>query len=85
MAASKESGWTGIYETRSATDAELVRTTLEVAGYRVSIAVSAAVASKTSFKRRVTGDLQDWESARISSIGRWIVSSVGRAASASNE
>ena len=37
MAASNESGWTGIYETRSATDAELVRTTLEVAGYRVSI------------------------------------------------
>jgi hypothetical protein len=37
VAASKESGWTGIYQTRSATDAEIVRTTLEVAGYRVSI------------------------------------------------
>ena len=37
MAAGKETGWTGIYETPSASDADLVRTTLEVAGYRVSI------------------------------------------------
>src|SRR5437899_8669192 len=37
MAANSESGWTPIYETRSASDADLVRTTLEVAGYRVSI------------------------------------------------
>src|SRR2546426_3616489 len=29
--------WTGIYETRSATDADIVRTTLEVAGFRVAI------------------------------------------------
>jgi hypothetical protein len=29
--------WTGVYETRSATDADLVRTTLEVAGFRVVI------------------------------------------------
>src|SRR5438132_854326 len=29
--------WTGIYETRSSTDADIVRTTLEVAGFRVAI------------------------------------------------
>jgi len=29
--------WTGIYETRSPTDADIVRTTLEVAGFRVAI------------------------------------------------
>src|SRR2546425_1436500 len=29
--------WTGIYETRPATDADIVRTTLEVAGFRVAI------------------------------------------------
>src|SRR2546425_1793572 len=37
--------WTGIYETRSATDADLVRTTLEVAGYRVSVEGAGAPAS----------------------------------------
>src|ERR1700730_15814933 len=35
MAAGKEPQWTGIYETPSPSDADLVRTTLEVAGYRV--------------------------------------------------
>jgi hypothetical protein len=35
MAAGKEPEWTPIYETPSPTDADLVRTTLEVAGYRV--------------------------------------------------
>ena len=37
MAADQAPEWTGIYETRSASDADLVRMTLEVAGYRVSI------------------------------------------------
>ena len=37
MAAADEGNWTVIYETPSASDADLVRTTLEVAGYRVSI------------------------------------------------
>jgi hypothetical protein len=37
MAASKEIEWTVIYQTPSPTDADLVRTTLEVAGYRVWI------------------------------------------------
>jgi hypothetical protein len=37
MAAGKEPEWTVVYETPSATDADLVRTTLEVAGYRVWI------------------------------------------------
>src|SRR5438876_6594319 len=46
MAAGKETGWTAIYETRSASDADLVRTTLEVAGYRVSI---EGATSPTSF------------------------------------
>jgi len=41
-----ETGWTAIYETRSASDADLVRTTLEVAGYRVSI---EGASSPTSF------------------------------------
>ncbi len=35
MAAGKDPQWTGIYETPSPSDADLVRTTLEVAGYRV--------------------------------------------------
>jgi len=35
MAAGKEPEWTAIYETPSPSDADLVRTTLEVAGYRV--------------------------------------------------
>ena len=35
MAAGKEPEWTVIYETPSSMDADLVRTTLEVAGYRV--------------------------------------------------
>ena len=35
MATDKELDWTAIYETPSPTDADLVRTTLEVAGYRV--------------------------------------------------
>jgi hypothetical protein len=35
MAAGKELEWTVIYQTPSPTDADLVRTTLEVAGYRV--------------------------------------------------
>lgn len=35
MAAGKELEWTAIYETPSQSDADLVRTTLEVAGYRV--------------------------------------------------
>ena len=37
MAAGKEIEWTVIYQTPSPTDADLVRTTLEVAGYRVWI------------------------------------------------
>jgi len=37
MAAGKEIEWTLIYQTPSPTDADLVRTTLEVAGYRVWI------------------------------------------------
>ena len=37
MAASKQIEWTVIYQTPSPTDADLVRTTLEVAGYRVWI------------------------------------------------
>ena len=41
-----ETGWTPIYETLSASDADLVRTTLEVAGYRVSI---EGATSPTSF------------------------------------
>ena len=35
--ADKDSKWTPVYQTRSQLDADLVRTTLEVAGYRVSI------------------------------------------------
>jgi hypothetical protein len=35
MAAHKEPEWTAIYQTPSQSDADLVRTTLEVAGYRV--------------------------------------------------
>ena len=35
--AEKDSAWTAVYETRSQLDADLVRTSLEVAGYRVSI------------------------------------------------
>lgn len=37
MASGNEAEWTVVYDTRSASDADLVRTTLEVAGYRVSI------------------------------------------------
>ena len=37
MSKDRPSEWTAVYETRSPSDAELVRTTLEVAGYRVSI------------------------------------------------
>jgi hypothetical protein len=37
VAGPDDSEWTAIYETKSAMDADLVRTTLEVAGYRVSI------------------------------------------------
>ena len=37
--------WTVIYETPSASDADLVRTTLEVAGYRVSVEGGGAAAS----------------------------------------
>ena len=37
MAAGRDSDWTAIYQTRSSSDADLVRTTLEVAGFRVSI------------------------------------------------
>lgn len=37
MAAGKVTQWTAIYETRSSSDADVVRTTLEVAGFRVSI------------------------------------------------
>jgi len=37
MATGKELKWTAIYETPSQSDADLVRTTLEVAGYRVSV------------------------------------------------
>jgi hypothetical protein len=42
MAADKETEWTVIYETPSASDADLVRMTLEVAGYRVSIQSSSS-------------------------------------------
>src|SRR5256714_8074508 len=42
MAAGKEGEWMVVYVTPSATDADLVRTTLEVAGYRVSIQTAAA-------------------------------------------
>jgi len=37
MATTEEPDWTAIYETHSASDADLVRTTLEVAGYQVSV------------------------------------------------
>ena len=37
MAADQEAEWTIIYETPSESDADLVRMTLEVAGYRVSM------------------------------------------------
>jgi hypothetical protein len=37
MGGADESEWTTIYETKSSSDADLVRTTLEVAGYRVSV------------------------------------------------
>ncbi len=37
MAGGDEPEWTVVYETPSASDADLVRTTLEVAGYRVSV------------------------------------------------
>ena len=37
MPAGKELEWTAIYETPSQSDADLVRTTLDVAGYRVSV------------------------------------------------
>jgi hypothetical protein len=37
MPAEKETQWTPIYQTPSQSDADLVRTTLEVAGYRVSV------------------------------------------------
>ena len=37
MAKDEPGQWTAIYETRSSTDADLVRTTLEVAGFRVAI------------------------------------------------
>src|SRR5205823_12263262 len=46
MAGADEEKWVVIYETRSASDADLVRTTLEVAGYRVSI---EGASSPTSF------------------------------------
>ena len=36
--------WVVIYETPSASDADLVRTTLEVAGYRVSVEGGGAAA-----------------------------------------
>jgi hypothetical protein len=45
VAGPDESEWTTIYETKSAMDADLVRTTLEVAGYRVSVENSGASAS----------------------------------------
>ena len=46
MAGADEEKWVVIYETRSASDADLVRSTLEVAGYRVSI---EGASSPTSF------------------------------------
>ena len=48
MAASKDSDWTAIYETRSTSDADLVRTTLEVAGFRVSIEAAESATPLTS-------------------------------------
>ena len=42
MAAGNEAEWTIVYETPSASDADLVRTTLEVAGYRVTIEAATA-------------------------------------------
>jgi hypothetical protein len=42
MAASNETEWTIVYETPSSSDADLVRTSLEVAGYRVSIQATTA-------------------------------------------
>ena len=45
MAGPDDSAWTTIYETRSAVDADLVRTTLEVAGYRVSVENATAAPS----------------------------------------
>src|SRR6202521_6578 len=42
MAAGNDAEWTVVYETPSASDADLVRTTLEVAGYRVSMQASTA-------------------------------------------
>lgn len=41
MAKDEPGQWTAIYETRSSTDADLVRTTLEVAGFRVAIDADA--------------------------------------------
>ena len=43
--ASTHPEWTTIYETKSAIDADLVRTTLEVAGYRVSVENAQAAPS----------------------------------------
>lgn len=45
MAVGKDTQWTAIYETRSSSDADLVRTTLEVAGFRVAIDGADAVPS----------------------------------------
>src|SRR6202171_3423917 len=42
MAAGNDAEWMVVYETPSASDADLVRTTLEVAGYRVSIQAPTA-------------------------------------------
>ena len=42
MAAGNDAEWMVVYETPSASDADLVRTTLEVAGYRVSMQAPTA-------------------------------------------
>ena len=44
MGTDEPAEWTAIYETRSSTDADLVRTTLEVAGFRVSIEAAESTA-----------------------------------------
>jgi hypothetical protein len=45
MTSEDPSGWTEIYQTRSSSDADLVRTTLEVAGFKVSVQGGGSPAS----------------------------------------
>jgi hypothetical protein len=69
MAPGKELEWTAIYETPSPSDADLVRTTLEVAGYRVWVQGGASPgvfssAIDTSSALTVSVPAEDAEDAR---------------------